>query len=642
MARHAVFTIVADIKSPDDEARLDALLKTQYREDAFSSIEQLHFACFVIFNRARLADEGSASVNSKLVLECNVDGSIDEFLPRLADHPICDDVYGHCVGYAGGSRDERVRFLGCRVRRPNLYHIGAPYRSAPGIKNEQELRRALDLTLGAAMNPSLISHLTVAPSGVREYWWADLLRPWQVWIIGLGGPAAAIWAGALTWQRVPLPALVRAVFLIAYGLFAIASIVAAFKIWVTSRPELRERVTPWLQWTALGIAWLVAARWISLRNPRAGLMLAAAFAALTAFRVWTVVARRTNERLLDIREESATPPLASVWRALRDGVLPLDERPAIFDRLVNWSGWIIAYAIVVAGVFATRRPAWLFLVTIALVFLAKSVWLAVLLGWPAERGIKVPEDRQRVWAFTIGVPILATLGFAILRSLSDNAWMLAAVVLASLFSLWIVPLPSPEPSYTSVAGKTLEQLTDEEDRDVQNHMSAVVVLRRDRRYRWWTLRLFLGLLNRLFFRAWLPDLYRGKLFGIPTVHFAQWVLLDDRNYLFLSNYDNSWTTYLDDFGRQLESGIQKIWGQGERNPGTKDLARFKHFARTTMVKHSLWCRNYPRVTLRQQWNNEHVRRALAGSNGEEQMVAALRRFGAAPKTLPDLSHGRIN
>jgi hypothetical protein len=60
------------------------------------------------------------------------------------------------------------------------------------------------------------------------------------------------------------------------------------------------------------------------------------------------------------------------------------------------------------------------------------------------------------------------------------------------------------------------------------------------------------------------------------------------------------------------------------------------------VKHSLWCRNYPRVTLRQQWNNEHVRRALAGSNGEEQMVAALRRFGAAPKTLPDLSHGRIN
>jgi hypothetical protein len=120
------------------------------------------------------------------------------------------------------------------------------------------------------------------------------------------------------------------------------------------------------------------------------------------------------------------------------------------------------------------------------------------------------------------------------------------------------------------------------------------------------------------------------------------VLIDERNYLFLSNYDNSWTTYLDDFGVRLESGIQKIWGQGEKNPGTKDLARFKHFARTTMVEHSLWCRAYPGLTLRQQWNNEHVRRALSRNSGEEAMAAALRRFGAAPKTLADLSHGRVN
>ena len=642
MARHAVFTIVADIRSADDEARLDARLKKEYREDAFAAIEQLHFACFVIFNHARLVDEGAGSVHSKLVLECNIDGSIEQFLPQLADLPLCDDVYRHCVGYDGGSRDEKVRFLAGRVKRPNLYHIGAPYRSAHGIKADRELRRALDLTLGAAMNPFLTSHLGVAPSGVREYWLADLLRPWEAWIVGLGGPAAAIWVGLLTWQRVPLPALVRGVFLIAYGLFAIASIVAAFKVWVTSRPELRERVAPWLQWAALGIAWVLAARWVGGRDFQAGLILAAAFAALTVFRIWIVVARRTNERLLDIRGNSAAPPLAAVWRALRDGTPRFDERPALFERLVNWSGWLIAYAIVVAVAFATRRPAWLFLITIAGMFFAKGVWLAVLLGWPADRPVNVPEDRQRIWAFMIGVPILATLGFAILRSLSDNAWMLAAVILASLFALWAVPLPSPEPTYTSVAGKALEALTDEEDRDVQNHRAAVVVLRRDRWYRRWTLRFFLELLNRLFFRAWLPDLYRGKLFGIPTVHFAQWVLLDDRNYLFLSNYDNSWTTYLDDFGRQLESGIQKIWGQGERNPGTKDLGRFKHFARTTMVKHSLWCRNYPGVTLRQQWNNEHVRRALLRSTGEEQMIAVLRRFGAAPKTLADLSHGRVN
>ena len=61
-----------------------------------------------------------------------------------------------------------------------------------------------------------------------------------------------------------------------------------------------------------------------------------------------------------------------------------------------------------------------------------------------------------------------------------------------------------------------------------------------------------------------------------------------------------------------------------------------------MVVHSRWYRAYPGLSLRQVWNNEQLRRELAGSAGEETMVNALRRLGAAPKILPQLPYARIN
>ena len=142
------------------------------------------------------------------------------------------------------------------------------------------------------------------------------------------------------------------------------------------------------------------------------------------------------------------------------------------------------------------------------------------------------------------------------------------------------------------------RLLDQEDRDVQNHMAAVVVLRDSNRpfhsrVRVAVLKSLLGILNAIFFRAWLPDVCKGKLFNLPTVHACQWLVLDSRNYLFLSNYDHSWTRYLDDFGIELTTGIQKIWGQGEGNPGTTNLVRFKEYARATMVPYALCTRRIP-------------------------------------------------
>ena len=71
----------------------------------------------------------------------------------------------------------------------------------------------------------------------------------------------------------------------------------------------------------------------------------------------------------------------------------------------------------------------------------------------------------------------------------------------------------------------------------------------------------------------------SSLFGIPTVHFAQWTIIDNRRFMFLSNYDFGFGRYLDDFGEKLTNGLQGIWGQGDGNPGLNNVAQFKAYAR---------------------------------------------------------------
>jgi hypothetical protein len=240
------------------------------------------------------------------------------------------------------------------------------------------------------------------------------------------------------------------------------------------------------------------------------------------------------------------------------------------------------------------------------------------------------------------VPTLVGLVIGGLVWIHCGPAVLAALVLAAMLALWSVPIQEPEVDPSPIHRQNWAELLNAEDYGVQNHMAAVVPLKTDRWWRAIVLKSFLWPLSFLFYRAVLPDWYRGKLFGLSSVHFAQWVLLDKRNFLFLSNYDHSWTSYLDDFGIELNTGIRKLWGQGECNPGTSNLARFKDFARSTMVPHSAWYAAYPNLTVRQIWNNENIRRGLTGGAGEEAMVKTLRRLGAAPKTLTDVFHVRIN
>jgi hypothetical protein len=509
------------------------------------------------------------------------------------------------------------------------------------------------------MSPALTTRAARTPAGLRERWTWDVIRPWIAVALGAAGPALALWIGLLS-RRSNKPWLVVALLQLFSVALAAISAKKAFELWTTSMPELRDRVRPWIKWAVAGaglaaVVWLL---WDEHRNWALGL--AVAFVAAIVANVSAAAHRLANERLLGIRSDAANPSIVSIWNALRKQVAADDERPGWWRRAANWWPWPIAvlvvWALIAVLAWFPWLPApvsnrWLLVTTLTALFAAKAWWLSVLVGWPgeAERG---SQDYKRIVTFRALVPLGAFVALTLMTSFTTFQGLtrqgltfqalLAVVVVVSIFSLWAIPLASPTVDFDPLRGQALEELLQLEDRDVQNHMSAVVAIKQDRWYRIAVLKSFLWLLNRFFYRCWLPDLYRGKFFGLTSVQYAQWIMLDKRNFLFLSNYDYSWTSYLDDFGLELTTGIQKIWGQGARNPGTRDLIRFKDFARSTMVVHSRWYRAYPGLSLRQIWNNEQLRRELAGSAGEETMVNALRRLGAAPKILPQLPYARIN
>jgi len=130
-----------------------------------------------------------------------------------------------------------------------------------------------------------------------------------------------------------------------------------------------------------------------------------------------------------------------------------------------------------------------------------------------------------------------------------------------------------------------------EDERPQNHLASLTLVKPSR-FRRLTLRVVLWAANLL---ARIST--HGTLSGIPTIHFAHWSLLDNgRRLLFLSNYDGSWGSYLDDFVDKASRGLTAIWTNTVDFPRTRflvlDGARngtaFKAFARMRQTPTAVW------------------------------------------------------
>jgi hypothetical protein len=92
----------------------------------------------------------------------------------------------------------------------------------------------------------------------------------------------------------------------------------------------------------------------------------------------------------------------------------------------------------------------------------------------------------------------------------------------------------------------------------------------------------------------------GSLIGISTIHFARWLLIDrGRRLLFISDYDGSWESYIDEFAEMILSGLDAIWETSYGMPpdGARDVPAFKRFLRSHQVPSDIFFAAYPDATV---------------------------------------------
>jgi hypothetical protein len=109
---------------------------------------------------------------------------------------------------------------------------------------------------------------------------------------------------------------------------------------------------------------------------------------------------------------------------------------------------------------------------------------------------------------------------------------------------------------------------------------------------------------------------RGGLGRIGTIHFAHWILIDDRRRAFFcSNYDGSHEAYMDDFINKAGFGLNLSFSSAIAYPETDWLIKkgawremkFKRFQRWHQIPTDVWYKAYPGLTTRDLARNTRIR-----------------------------------
>ncbi len=127
----------------------------------------------------------------------------------------------------------------------------------------------------------------------------------------------------------------------------------------------------------------------------------------------------------------------------------------------------------------------------------------------------------------------------------------------------------------------------------------------------------------------------GKLMGIPTIHFARWVIFDhNKQVLFFSNFDGSWQQYLGDFIDKSGWGLTAIFSNTMDFPKTRfvfwggayDEEHFLAWARYTQIPTAVWYCAYPHLSIKNINNNSAIRYELMEELNENEAQNFLNRF----------------
>jgi hypothetical protein len=182
------------------------------------------------------------------------------------------------------------------------------------------------------------------------------------------------------------------------------------------------------------------------------------------------------------------------------------------------------------------------------------------------------------------------------------------------------PPVRPEPGPTEV----------EEDVQVQNHLTHLVSIRPGILHGL-CLRLVLYIVDQLS-RGFFD---RGDLAGIPTIHFARWVILRrPARLLFLSNYDLSWDSYLGDFIDRAHRGLTGVWSHTRGfprttwiiNQGARHEDAFKAWTRAHQLPEQVWYSSCPGQTVAAVLADARLRDGLEADLDEASCRAWLGRL----------------
>ncbi len=264
-----------------------------------------------------------------------------------------------------------------------------------------------------------------------------------------------------------------------------------------------------------------------------------------------------------------------------------------------------------------------------------------------------------LWAFLF--PILI---WGLMEAQDETGWRMRLLALAftalkgvaialligglAVLLLYLLLLRNEKRDWTServISRSELAEILKRENHYTQNHMISHTTLKPGFMRRCVVkLALFaIGTLTPLNGRP-------GFLNKIGTIHFARWILLPGtRDYIFVSNYDGSWESYLEDFITKSHEGLTAAWScslgfpktRGLFNEGATDGERFKRFARHSMIHTPFWYSAYPDISTDQIRTNAKIRRGIALAESDEEAGAMLSLFGSVVRPVEKLETNQI-
>jgi deferrochelatase/peroxidase EfeB len=201
--------------------------------------------------------------------------------------------------------------------------------------------------------------------------------------------------------------------------------------------------------------------------------------------------------------------------------------------------------------------------------------------------------------------------------------------------------------------KEIAKIQKNEDRQgvMQNHLFGVSTMKPG-----WVRRVTLRIALWVIAESGAKRSKPGFIDQIGTIHFARWIRLPGTDRLvFLSNYDGSWQSYLEDFIARLREGLTSVWSNTHDFPKTRNLiaegardgARFKRWARRQQWPTRFWYSAYPHLTTTRIRTHARIRHGLASAASEHEAAEWLSLFGYAgrdsleTREIPTLAFGGL-